>query len=302
MSDHPAGRTVRSESGLTDDDFSPIWADDDRPRIPRVAAEREALSAYLEYYRATVEMKCRGLTPEQVRTQSMPPSTLSLHGLIRHLAGVERWWFQQNFERRDVPFLFCHRRQSQPRLRSALGRRLRRRPGGLARGVCGLPGDRRRSRPRRHRAATGLVRGRRSALAGAPDDHASTPSTAGTSTCFARGSTGGPAHESGGGESNVEPRKRTSAEPPLTDREALLLGRFRPVPTGLGRHSRTPPLVRALPGTAPPRACRAGAIATRSCSTTPMCDCGACRDGLSVRGAIYPSRTRPLGATRVDKS
>ncbi len=36
----------------------------------------------------------------------MPPSTLSLHGLVRHLAGVERWWFQQNFERRDVPFLF----------------------------------------------------------------------------------------------------------------------------------------------------------------------------------------------------
>jgi hypothetical protein len=36
----------------------------------------------------------------------MPPSTLSLHGLVRHLAGVERWWFQQNFDRRDVPFLF----------------------------------------------------------------------------------------------------------------------------------------------------------------------------------------------------
>ena len=36
----------------------------------------------------------------------MPPSTLSPHGLVRHLAGVERWWFQQNFERRDVPFLF----------------------------------------------------------------------------------------------------------------------------------------------------------------------------------------------------
>jgi Protein of unknown function (DUF664) len=106
MSDHAADRTAGSESGLTDEDFSPSWADDDRPRIPRVAAEREALAAYLEYYRATVEMKCRGLTPEQARTRSMPPSALSLHGLIRHLAGVERWWFQQNFERRDVPFLF----------------------------------------------------------------------------------------------------------------------------------------------------------------------------------------------------
>jgi hypothetical protein len=71
-----------------------------------VAGEREALTAYLDHYRATVEMKCRGLTAQQARTRSMPPSTLSLHGLVRHLAGVERWWFQQNFERRDVPFLF----------------------------------------------------------------------------------------------------------------------------------------------------------------------------------------------------
>ena len=106
MSDNSAEGTVRSESGLTDDAYSPQWADDDRPRIPPVASEREALAAYLEYYRATVEMKCRGLTPEQARTRSMPPSTLSLHGLVRHLAGCERWWFQQNFERRDVPFLF----------------------------------------------------------------------------------------------------------------------------------------------------------------------------------------------------
>jgi hypothetical protein len=106
MSDHHGEGTSSSESGLSDDDFSPVWADDDRPRIPRVAAEREALVAYLEYYRATVEMKCRGLTSEQARTRSMPPSGLSLHGLFRHLAGVERWWFQQNFERRDVPLLF----------------------------------------------------------------------------------------------------------------------------------------------------------------------------------------------------
>ncbi|TWP37192.1 DinB family protein [Leekyejoonella antrihumi] len=106
MTNHPAEGAGRPESGLTDSDFSPTWADDDRPRIPHVAAERQALEAYLEYYRATVDMKCRGLTPEQARTRPIPPSTLSLHGLVRHLAGVERWWFQQNFARRDVPFLF----------------------------------------------------------------------------------------------------------------------------------------------------------------------------------------------------
>lgn len=101
-----AENSARPESGLTDGDFAPGWADDDRPRIPRVAGEREALAAYLEYYRATVAMKCRGVSADQARTRSMPPSTMSLHGLVRHLAGVERWWFQQNFERCDVPFLF----------------------------------------------------------------------------------------------------------------------------------------------------------------------------------------------------
>lgn len=95
-----------TESGLSAEDFSPVWADDDRPRIPRVAGERQALTAYLDYYRATVAMKCRGVTGEQARSRPMAPSTMSLHGLVRHLAGIERWWFQQNFERRDVPFLF----------------------------------------------------------------------------------------------------------------------------------------------------------------------------------------------------
>lgn len=106
MSDQAPNGTVRPESGLSDEGFSPVWADDDRPRIPRVAGEREALAAYLDYYRATVEMKCRDLTPEQARARSMPPSSMSLHGVVRHLAAVERWWFQQNYERRDVPFLF----------------------------------------------------------------------------------------------------------------------------------------------------------------------------------------------------
>ena len=106
MSDDPSAGTAGAESGLTDDEFSPVWVDDDRPRIPRVASEGVALAAYLEYYRATVEMKCRGLNAEQARARPVPPSTLSAHGLVRHLAGVERWWFQQTFERRDVPFLF----------------------------------------------------------------------------------------------------------------------------------------------------------------------------------------------------
>lgn len=106
MSDHLGEGESWPESGLTDEDFASVWADGDRPHIPRVATEREALLAYLEYYRATVDMKCRGVTTPAARARPMPPSTMSLHGLVRHLASVERWWFQQNFERRDVPFLF----------------------------------------------------------------------------------------------------------------------------------------------------------------------------------------------------
>lgn len=105
--DDPAKQgAIRTESGLADDEFSPVWPDDDRPHLPQVAGEREALTAQLEHFRATLELKCRDLTPEQALTRSMSPSTMSLHGLVRHLASVERWWFQQNFERRDVRFLF----------------------------------------------------------------------------------------------------------------------------------------------------------------------------------------------------
>jgi len=46
-------------------------------------------AAYLEYYRATVDMKCRGLTPEQARTRSMPPSDLSLHGIDLLREGID---------------------------------------------------------------------------------------------------------------------------------------------------------------------------------------------------------------------
>jgi len=48
---------------------------------------------YLRNYRLTMRLKCDGLTPEQLATHSVPPSNLSLVGLIRHLARVEHAWF-----------------------------------------------------------------------------------------------------------------------------------------------------------------------------------------------------------------
>jgi uncharacterized damage-inducible protein DinB len=68
------------------------------------------LATYREYlgnYRLTVEMKCEGLDAEQLARRSVPPSTLSLLGLVRHLAQMENHWFQRVLQARtDVPRLY----------------------------------------------------------------------------------------------------------------------------------------------------------------------------------------------------
>jgi hypothetical protein len=56
------------------------------------ASERESLESWLEFHRATLLMKCEGLTPTQLLAASCPPSGLSLMGLVRHLTGVEPWF------------------------------------------------------------------------------------------------------------------------------------------------------------------------------------------------------------------
>jgi uncharacterized damage-inducible protein DinB len=66
----------------------------ERPEPPLVGDERATLTGFLDYHRATLAMKCHGLTPEQLATRATPPSALSLLGLVRHLAEVERGWFR----------------------------------------------------------------------------------------------------------------------------------------------------------------------------------------------------------------
>ncbi|QKW54770.1 DinB family protein [Streptomyces buecherae] len=68
--------------------------------------ERETLRAYLDFHRATLAMKCSGLTEEELRERSMPPSTLSLLGLVRHMAEVERAWFRRVIAGEDVPLVW----------------------------------------------------------------------------------------------------------------------------------------------------------------------------------------------------
>ena len=73
---------------------------------PLIADERSTLRAFLDYHRATLAMKCDGLSDEDLRRRSMPPSTLSLLGLVRHMAEVERTWFRRVIDGEDVPLVW----------------------------------------------------------------------------------------------------------------------------------------------------------------------------------------------------
>ncbi|OIV38055.1 Mini-circle protein [Mangrovactinospora gilvigrisea] len=80
--------------------------DDTRTGPPHFGDERETVRAFLDYQRETLAMKCRGLTDAQLREQSSPPSSLTLLGLLRHLAEVERTWFRRVFEDADAPMVW----------------------------------------------------------------------------------------------------------------------------------------------------------------------------------------------------
>ena len=71
-----------------------------------IAAEREALEQWLDFHRDTLAGTCAGLTAEQLKRRAVPPSNLSLLGLVRHLADVERGWLRQCAARQDVPDLY----------------------------------------------------------------------------------------------------------------------------------------------------------------------------------------------------
>jgi len=74
---------------------------------PHEAAERPMLQAWLDYQRATLALKCEGLDDEQLRLRSVPPSLLSLVGLVRHMAEVERYWFRVVLAGEPLPDIYC---------------------------------------------------------------------------------------------------------------------------------------------------------------------------------------------------
>jgi uncharacterized damage-inducible protein DinB len=73
-----------------------------RPEPPHEAAEAETLLGFLDYQRATLAWKCRGLTDEQLRLP-LPPTSMTLGGLLKHLAYVEDYWFTEVAAGRPAP-------------------------------------------------------------------------------------------------------------------------------------------------------------------------------------------------------
>jgi uncharacterized damage-inducible protein DinB len=85
---------------------APTTLPDGRPIPLLTGDELPMLESWLAFHRATLELKCAGLDDEQARTASAEPSSLTLLGLVQHLAEVERNWFQRAFAGLDVPPAF----------------------------------------------------------------------------------------------------------------------------------------------------------------------------------------------------
>src|SRR6202167_5812999 len=81
--------------------------DDPREGGPRLGGERATLAEFLRCQRLTLELKCSGLDAEAMARRSVEPSTMSLLGLLRHLAEGERATFRVMMAGQDVPRLFC---------------------------------------------------------------------------------------------------------------------------------------------------------------------------------------------------
>jgi uncharacterized damage-inducible protein DinB len=76
--------------------------DDPREGGPRLGGERATLTEFLRGQRLTLELKCADLDARQMALRSAEPSTLSLLGLVRHMAEVERQWFRVRFAGQDA--------------------------------------------------------------------------------------------------------------------------------------------------------------------------------------------------------
>src|SRR4051794_11133449 len=88
------------------DMFLPL-DEDPRENGTSLGDERATLVEFLRCQRLTLEVKCRDLDAEQLARRAVEPSTMSLLGLVRHMAEVERSWFRRVMSAQDAPRLFC---------------------------------------------------------------------------------------------------------------------------------------------------------------------------------------------------
>jgi uncharacterized damage-inducible protein DinB len=86
--------------------FTATRESDPREQGDTPVGERDTLARFLRDYRLTLELKCQGLDSTAMAAQSVPPSDLSLLGLVRHLAAVEQFWFRRVLAGQDAPRLY----------------------------------------------------------------------------------------------------------------------------------------------------------------------------------------------------
>ncbi|MFJ8848864.1 DUF664 domain-containing protein [Streptomyces sp. NPDC102437] len=80
--------------------------DGEQLNVPSAADERVMLEGWLRWHRETLLTKCAGLTPAQLARTTAQPSGLTLLGLVRHMAEIERWWFRRSFAGEPIGDVF----------------------------------------------------------------------------------------------------------------------------------------------------------------------------------------------------
>jgi len=80
---------------------------DPRTEGPAVGGERALLTGFLRWQRETLQLKCSALDAEQLARRSVEPSTMSLLGLVRHMAEIERIWFREVMAGQATPRHYC---------------------------------------------------------------------------------------------------------------------------------------------------------------------------------------------------
>lgn len=85
----------------------PSTADSFRTRVPDTGDERTLLEAMLDWHRGTLRWKCSGLAAEDLVKLAIGSSSLTLIGLLRHLAENEQWWFRRQAAQLPLDDIYC---------------------------------------------------------------------------------------------------------------------------------------------------------------------------------------------------